>query len=106
MSNRLKTIFRNLLRGSSVERELNEEVSACLAVMIEEKANGGVDLERARRSAAIEFGGIDQVKERVRDIRSPHPDCDRVPVCCNYLDRFLAACPSRVARRPGGGSAL
>jgi putative ABC transport system permease protein len=55
-----------------VERELAEEIDACLEMLAQAKVAEGVDPEEARRAALIELGGVDQVKESVREVRVGH----------------------------------
>jgi hypothetical protein len=66
---RISSLFRNLVLSNRVERELDEEVRSYLALLIDEKIAAGMSAEEAHRAARIELGGIDQVKEKVRDIR-------------------------------------
>src|SRR5437667_12806546 len=42
---------------------------AHMAMLVDEKIATGLSPEQARRSALIEFGGLNQVKEQVRDVR-------------------------------------
>ena len=65
----LRHLFRNLLRRERVERELNQELDDYLAMLVEEKVAAGMSHDAARRAARLEFGGRDQVSERVRDVR-------------------------------------
>ncbi|HKP36562.1 MAG TPA: ABC transporter permease [Pyrinomonadaceae bacterium] len=66
---RLSSLWRNLLHKDRVEQELSEEVSAYLEMLIEAKVREGLKSEEARRAALIELGGVEQVKESVREIR-------------------------------------
>lgn len=66
---RLRSLLSNLFHGDHAERELDEEMSANLAMLIDEKVAGGLSADKAYRAARIEFGGVDQVKEQVRDVR-------------------------------------
>lgn len=66
---RFRTLATNLLRGDRVEQELDAEVSSYLNQLIDEKIESGISPASARRSAMIELGGVDQVKEQVRDVR-------------------------------------
>lgn len=66
---RISSLWRNLFRGSRVESELDEEVRAYARMLSEEMERTGMDSEEARRAAAIEVGGVEQVKETVRDVR-------------------------------------
>ncbi|MGH9764993.1 MAG: ABC transporter permease, partial [Blastocatellia bacterium] len=66
---RAARIFRNLFRRTRVDRELSEEMSSYIEMLVARKIRDGASPEEARRMAMIEFGGVDQVKERVRDAR-------------------------------------
>ncbi|MEN3332309.1 MAG: hypothetical protein V7641_1674 [Blastocatellia bacterium] len=66
---RLTSFWRNLFRRERVERELTDEVSAYLDLLIESKINEGLKPADARRQALIELGGVEQVKESVREAR-------------------------------------
>jgi putative ABC transport system permease protein len=68
----LSSLFRNLFRKSRTERELDDEVRAYVQELTGEKVRSGMCYEDARRAAAIELGGIEQVKEAVRDVRKGH----------------------------------
>ncbi len=65
-----RSLARNLFRHRHVERELDEEVRAHLDLLVEEHLLKGMDEAAARRAAHLELGGIDQIKEAVRDVRS------------------------------------
>lgn len=64
---RILALLRNLLRRKTVEQRLDEELRACVDILIDEKISQGIDPHEARRQASVEIGGIEQVKERVRD---------------------------------------
>ncbi|HEY2292395.1 MAG TPA: ABC transporter permease [Thermoanaerobaculia bacterium] len=64
------SVMRNLFRRERVDQDLDEEVRSYLAALVEEKVAAGMPLEAARRAAAIEVGGVEQVKERVRQARA------------------------------------
>jgi predicted permease len=66
---RLSSLGRNLLRGSRADAEIDDEVRAYARMLADEKERAGMSSEEARRAAAIEVGGIEQVKESVRDVR-------------------------------------
>jgi predicted permease len=66
---RIRTLASNLFHRNRVERELDDEMRAHMAMLVDEKIATGLSPEQARRSAIIEFGGVDQVKEQVRDVR-------------------------------------
>src|ERR1017187_7629347 len=56
-----------LLRGHRLERELNEEIGAHLAMQEEEFRQHGMKPAAARAAALREFGGVAQAKEEYRD---------------------------------------
>jgi hypothetical protein len=58
---------RNLFRKSVVERELSDELSYAFDALVEKKIGEGLSEAEARRWAAIELGGIEQLKENVRE---------------------------------------
>jgi putative ABC transport system permease protein len=66
---RLSSLWRNLLRKDRVEEDLKEEVEAYLDLLIEMKIKEGLKRAEARRAALIEMGGVEQVKEQVREVR-------------------------------------
>jgi predicted permease len=65
----LRSWFRNLLRRPAVEASLDEELRACVDILAANKIRAGVAPAEARRQALLEIGGVDVVKERVRDVR-------------------------------------
>src|SRR5215510_6225945 len=69
---RLSSLWRNLFHQTRKEQELTEEIDAYLELLIEQKIKEGLDPAEARRSALIELGGREQVKEKVRDVRVGH----------------------------------
>jgi hypothetical protein len=66
----LRHLWRNLLRRDRVERELDEEVREARELLVAEKLTAGASPAEARRAAALELGGLEPVKEGVRDIRA------------------------------------
>jgi len=64
------SVMRNLFRRERVDQDLDEEIRSYLAALVEEKVAAGMPLAAARRAAAIEVGGVEQVKERVRQARA------------------------------------
>ena len=67
---RLASLRRNLISRPRVERDLDEELRAYLDQLTDEKRRGGLDPAEARRAARIELGGMEQVKEEVRQVRT------------------------------------
>jgi putative ABC transport system permease protein len=69
---RLISFWRNLYRKDRIEQELTEEVEAYLEMLVEAKIKVGLQPAEARRAALIKMGGLEQVKERVREVRMGH----------------------------------
>ena len=65
----LGALSRNLLQRSHRERELTAEIDSFLELLTEKKMREGLSEEEARRAAATELGGAEQVKEQVRQAR-------------------------------------
>ncbi|HEX7334557.1 MAG TPA: ABC transporter permease [Pyrinomonadaceae bacterium] len=70
---RIASLWRNLFDKESVDQELNEELRAHIDLLTEQKIGEGLKPDEARRAALIEVGGIEQVKERVREVRTGRP---------------------------------
>src|SRR3954451_11379086 len=69
---RLASLHRNLFTRKRVERDLDDELRAYLDQLTQERCEAGMGSAEARRSALIELGGLDQVKENVRTERTGH----------------------------------
>jgi putative ABC transport system permease protein len=65
----LTSLWRNLFCQERVDEELDEEIRSYLELVAAEKLRCGVPLEEALRSARRELGGLEQVKDNVRDTR-------------------------------------
>ncbi|HEU0184103.1 MAG TPA: ABC transporter permease [Blastocatellia bacterium] len=72
LSPRLSSLWRNLFHRARNDQELTEEIDAYLEMLVEQKINEGLNPAEARRAALIEFGGKEQVKEKVRESRAGH----------------------------------
>jgi hypothetical protein len=70
MPSLLKNLWRNVVRRPHVERDLDDELRAMYDLLVEEKVRAGLEAGEARRAAALELGGVEAVKERVRDVRA------------------------------------
>jgi putative ABC transport system permease protein len=68
--NRLTSICRNLFARPRVERDLDDELRSYLDQLTEEKRAAGMGAAEARRAARVELGGLEQVKEEVRQVRT------------------------------------
>jgi predicted permease len=67
---RVKSLARNLFRKQQVESQLDDEVHAYVDLLTDEKIAAGISAAEARRIALAEAGGIEQVKQAVRDRRA------------------------------------
>jgi putative ABC transport system permease protein len=66
---RIRSVLRNLLTSRSVEADLDEEIHSHLDMLTEENIRAGMPPRDAQRAARIELGGLEQVKEQVREER-------------------------------------
>ena len=67
---RIRSLLANLLEKEKVERQLDNELRAYVDMVADEKIAAGVSASEARRTTLAEFGGIEQVKQAVRDHRA------------------------------------
>jgi putative ABC transport system permease protein len=66
---RIKSLLRNFFAKQNNDRELDDELRSYIDQLAEDKIRAGMKPEDARRAARIELGGVEQVKENVREIR-------------------------------------
>ncbi|MGD2155166.1 MAG: ABC transporter permease [Gemmatimonadales bacterium] len=66
---RILSTFRSLFRKEELDRDLDEELASYLELVTAEKVRAGKSPEEARREARLELGGVEQVKEKVRERR-------------------------------------
>jgi len=66
---KVRSFLRNLFSVRRVEVDLDEEVRSHLELLTEENIRAGMSPKEAQRAARIELGGIEQVKEQVREER-------------------------------------
>ena len=64
---RIKRLLDNLVGRDGLESTLDAELRGYLDEMTERKIRQGILPAEARRQALLEAGGLDQVKEQVRD---------------------------------------
>ena len=67
---RLRSALRTLLHKERVETELDAEIQSYVDAVADEKIASGVPPAEARRQALAESGGLEQVKQSVRDQRA------------------------------------
>jgi putative ABC transport system permease protein len=65
----MASLFRNIFVRQRNDRELDDELRSYIDQLAEDKIRAGINPEEARRSARIELGGVEQVKESVREVR-------------------------------------
>jgi putative ABC transport system permease protein len=76
-----RSFLRNLFTSRRAEVDLDQEVHSHLELLTEENIRAGMPPHEAQRAARIELGGIEQVKEQVREerlgnsLRSVISDC-------------------------------
>ena len=66
----LSRTWRNLAHRARLEADLDAELRAYVDLAAGHKIKSGMSPAEARRAALIESGGVEQVKERVRDVRA------------------------------------
>src|SRR5438132_724899 len=67
---RILALCRNLFRRTAVEQELSAELAQAFEFLVETKIRDGTSTSEARRLAAIELGGVEQLKEEIREVRA------------------------------------
>jgi len=98
------SLLRNVMHRDQDERELAEELDAHLSLAIEEKVRSGMKPEEAERAAHIELGGVEQVKELVRDARAG-AWLDTLVRDCRFALRMSRFCEtSKLAQAEAGGT--
>jgi predicted permease len=65
--NSLLMRLRRLLRRQETEQDLDEELTSYVTLLTDEKQRNGLSEAQARREALVETGGVEQVKEAVRE---------------------------------------
>ncbi|HET9423734.1 MAG TPA: ABC transporter permease [Gemmatimonadaceae bacterium] len=60
---------RNLVNNSAVEADLDAELRSYVELLVAQKVKAGMTPDDARRAAMIEIGGMERVKDDVRDER-------------------------------------
>lgn len=89
----LVTRCRSLLLQRQEERELDEELRTHIAMEAEYRARNGASASEATRASHLAFGGIEQVKEQMRDATGARPLQD--------LTRDVSYTIRSLVRRPG-----
>ena len=66
---RLTSIVRWIARRDRAEQDLNDELQAFIDMAADDEVRDGATRAEARRRAALQLGGLEQAKERVRGAR-------------------------------------
>jgi hypothetical protein len=64
---KVRSFLRNLVSYRRVDLDLDQEVHSHLEMLTEENIRAGMPPHEAQHAGRIELGGVEQVKERVRD---------------------------------------
>ncbi len=67
---RTTSLLRTLFSRSRLDRDLDAELAAAVEALADRFVRQGLPPDQARRAAVIELGGLEQTKERVRDVRA------------------------------------
>jgi predicted permease len=67
---RITNYLRNILAREKTDHDLDDEVRSYSDLLAQEKMREGISPQEARRKAILELGGIEQVKEQVREARA------------------------------------
>jgi putative ABC transport system permease protein len=67
---RMSSYLRNIFSREKTDRDLDDEVGSYSELLAQEKMREGMSPQEARREAILELGGVEQVKERVREVRA------------------------------------
>ena len=70
MWSQVRFALRNLLHKQQIESDLDAEISSYIDTVTDEKIASGLSHDEARRRALAESGGMEQVKQAVRNGRA------------------------------------
>ena len=66
---RLLNLLRGVFRRRKADEELDAEVRSCFEMLVDRYRDRGMSHEEAQRAARWEFEGMEQVKDKVREVR-------------------------------------
>src|SRR3984893_14614541 len=94
---KVRRFLQNLFSSRRLEGDLDEEVHSHLELLTEDNIRAGMPPNKAQRAARIELGGIEQVKEQVREERIG-----------NWVHSVISDCRygARQLRKNTGGDAI
>jgi predicted permease len=90
---RLRALWKNFYRRKQLDRDLDDELRAYLELSSAEKIRDGVSPEEAQRDARRDMEGLEQLKQRVREVRVGI-SFDRLLQDIRYGTRTLAKNPA------------
>jgi putative ABC transport system permease protein len=93
MINRIRALLDNLLRKDQIDHDLDEELDVYVELASAERVSSGMSPDEAYRQTRREMGGVDQVRQRVRDIRAGAL-LERLAQDIRYSVRTLAKNPA------------
>lgn len=93
MINRLRAHWNNVFRRDQLNHDLDEELRAYVELVTAEKVRSGMSPDEAYRHTRREMGGVDQVRQRVRDVR-PGALLESLARDVRYGVRTLAKSPA------------
>ena len=70
LASRFTAAFRNFFRRQQLERQLDDEVRSYVDMLTDERVAAGMSPSEARRTALADSGGIEPIKQAVRDHRA------------------------------------
>jgi predicted permease len=93
MIRRLRVLWNNFFRGNQLDHDLDEELNAYEEMVSAEKVRSGMSPGEAHRNTRLEMGGVEQVRQSVRDI-SVGVSLERLGQDLRYGVRTLAKNPA------------
>jgi putative ABC transport system permease protein len=93
MIGRLRALWNNLSHRDRLNRDLDEELSAWVELVSAEKVRSGLSPQEASRQTCREMGGVDRVRQAVRDTRGG-ASLERLAQDIRYGLRALANNPA------------
>src|ERR1700689_3462547 len=67
---RLLSLAHNLVHSGRVDCDQDSELRSYVEMLADRKREQGLTAHEAWRAARIELGGVEQVKEQIRDVRA------------------------------------
>ena len=89
----LRALWNNFFRKKQLDDDLDEELTAYAELVAAEKVRSGMSPESARRSTRVEMGGVEQIRQSVRDIGAG-VSLDTLAQDIRYCVRTLAKNPA------------